>query len=640
MHSNSLFKGCVFSLILLWACVVSFTAQADSEIEILIFYQPSFFDAYGEDEGVARIESMVDTLNTAFSEQEVSAKVSLVDFTPMVNLSDSTPYDTQDEDGEDIELGADYYASLYILNDGYEENDMYQKWSPDLVVYLRDHQGEEKLNTASKGGLFSALLAQNTLIDNLIFMHNLGHNLGAEHEYEDAGDTEPEYAHAYTCAGNKTIMYSDYSDAITPYFSSPLLTLDDAICGDAEYADNLTVIKAAVSAKAELGEGVEPWGTVYFESDSYSVNENETATITIKRDGNLGAPAKFKLILTGISAKYLEDYSNAFIDVEFEIGQDNVDITLPIINDEKIEPTETLELRIAYPYLLSKGSTTEATLTIVSDEASSPPGEISLQQSEYSVNEGDPLTIKLARNNGDSGSIEVLLTTQDDTAKSDVDYTSLSEKILFADGQTSANITLFTFNDDTYSEPKNLTLSLTSEDSRHIGVSEAVVTITNTNEPFIGNFLLEATIDVESEVLIYTISRSQNDAIPVGGTVLLTIGSRTHDFEFNISQTNTEITGEFPITNTDFTEAGTATLEIFITGVSQAKNTVNFEAKTDIDSDTNDDSDSEQENPNVISDSGGGAIGPLGLIGLMLLSGILRHFSTPQGNKSDSNQGT
>ncbi|MEI8651141.1 hypothetical protein P4S73_29750 [Paraglaciecola sp. Hal342] len=81
-----------------------------------------------------------------------------------------------------------------------------------------------------------------------------------------------------------------------------MLTLDDAICGDAEYADNLTVIKAAVSAKAELGEGVEPWGTVYFESDSYTVNENETATVTIKRDGDLGAAATFKLLLTGQSA--------------------------------------------------------------------------------------------------------------------------------------------------------------------------------------------------------------------------------------------------------------------------------------------------------------------------------------------------
>lgn len=623
MHSNSLFKGCVFSLFLLWACVVSYTAQADSEIEILIFYQPSFFDAYGEDEGVARIESMVDTLNTAFSEQEVGAKVSLVDFTPMLNLSDSTPYDTQGEDGEDIELGADYYASLYILNDGYEENDVYQKWSPDLVVYLRDHQGEEKLNTASKGGIFSALLAQNSLIDNLIFMHNFGHNLGAEHEYEDAGDTEPEYAHAYACADNKTIMYSDYSDAIEPYFSSPLLTLDDAICGDAEYADNLTVIKAAVSAKAELGEGVEPWGTVYFESDSYTVNENETATVTIKRDGDLGAAATFKLLLSGQSATYLDDYSNAFISVEFEVGLDNVEVTLPIVDDEETESLETLGLSIDYPYMLSKGDITEATLTIVSDETSSPTGTISLEKSEYSIDEGHTLEIELIRSEGDSGSIEVTLTAQEGSAQSGVNFSPLNETIIFADGQTSATTTLYSLDDDVYGEDTSLTLALTSDDSSYLGDNEATINILDTDDAFIGNFSLEAEIDADTGVLSYTISRSENDAVAITGTGTLTIDSQVDEFDFSMPEESTQISGELTVTSTDFEEDGDATLEVFVDGDSQATLSVSFEVNTSTENDTSGDSDSEDQSTKTDSDGGGGAIGSWLFI-LVLISSFFR----------------
>ncbi|MEI8651142.1 hypothetical protein P4S73_29755 [Paraglaciecola sp. Hal342] len=56
------------------------------------------------------------------------------------------------------------------------------------------------------------------------------------------------------------------------------------------------------------------------------------------------------------------------------MGLDNVEVTLPIVDDEETESLETLGLSIDYPYMLSKGDITEATLTIVSDETSSPTG--------------------------------------------------------------------------------------------------------------------------------------------------------------------------------------------------------------------------------------------------------------------------
>ena len=378
-----------------------------------------------------------------------------------------------------------------------------------------------------------------------------------------------------------------------------------------------------MSAKAELGEGVEPWGTVYFESDSYTVNENETATVTIKRDGDLGAAATFKLLLTGQSATYLDDYSNAFISVEFEVGLDNVEVTLPIVDDEETESLETLGLSIDYPYMLSKGDITEATLTIVSDETSSPTGTISLEKSEYSIDEGHTLEIELIRSEGDSGSIEVTLTAQEGSAQSGVNFSPLNETIIFADGQTSATTTLYSLDDDVYGEDTSLTLALTSDDSSYLGDNEATINILDTDDAFIGNFSLEAEIDADTGVLSYTISRSENDAVAITGTGTLTIDSQVDEFDFSMPEESTQISGELTVTSTDFEEDGDATLEVFVDGDSQATLSVSFEVNTSTENDTSSDSDSEDQSTNTDSDGGGGAIGSWLFI-LVLISSFFR----------------
>jgi hypothetical protein len=611
-------KVCVtiYSLLLIMLYGANSYAEdvADTEIELLVFYQPSYFEAYGQELGLLRIESMITTFNEALTEQGAGFSVTLVDFTPMINLSDSLPYNSEyDDDGNETVVGASSLVSVYIFNPGYEEHDTYEKYAPDLVMYLRDHQGEEGLNSASQGGTFSTLLAQDTEQDDLLFIHNIGHNLGANHEYSAVGETEPEYAHAYECGTARTIMYSEYSEAIQAYFSSPTLQLESQVCGD-DYADNLTVITDNAPAKAEVGGGVEPWGAVTFEADSYSVNENETTTITIKRDGDLGAEATFKLLLKGDGATYGEDYENEFIDVAFEIGLDNVEVELPIIDDDEEESDESLTLSIAYPYMLSLGDITEAAVTIVSDEVSVPTGTISFAESGYEVEEGSSLVIELVRSDGDSGSIEVNVSTQAVDAIEGVNYTGLNDAVIFADGQTSATVSLLTLDDGVYDTDKTLTVELTSDDDANIGDGEVTISIVNIDDAFIGNFTLSGSIDVDNAMFSYSISRSEFDAVSVVGTGTLTIGSTVDTFDFTFDESADNITGELSLEAESLVSDGTATLEIFVDSESQGVLSVDFEA-----ADTPDD-DVDETSDDSATKSAGGSLGGGSILALVLMA--------------------
>lgn len=272
-----------------------------SEINVLVYYQPSYFSSYGEKSGVVRLESLFSDANEALSEQGADVTLNMLDFTPMTTIPDSLPYYAyEDEDGE-TQGGANDYASLYIYNSGYDENDIYEKWTPDLVLYLRDYRDEGVPGAAAQNGDYSVLLAQNTDDDNRYYLHFLGHNLGANHEYDDVGQTDPIYAHPYTCGDYQTIMYTTFTDNTMMRFSLPELVVDDEVCGDVESANNLQVIEDNASIAAERGSDVKAWltivsdestspvGKIGFSSNEYTESEGSAAQIVVNRvDGDTG----------------------------------------------------------------------------------------------------------------------------------------------------------------------------------------------------------------------------------------------------------------------------------------------------------------------------------------------------------------
>ena len=113
----------------------------------------------------------------------------------------------------------------------------------------------------------------------------------------------------------------------------------------------------------------------------------------------------------------------------------------------------------SYYIRVRSGGGTAYTMTA----AVSSPGTLALAVSTITVNEADGVaTVTVQRTGGDDGAVSVQYATADGTALAGNDYTAVSGILHFADGQTSAQITIPLINDAGTEEDKTLALSLSS----------------------------------------------------------------------------------------------------------------------------------------------------------------------------------
>ncbi|MFM6367299.1 MAG: Calx-beta domain-containing protein, partial [Dolichospermum sp.] len=183
-------------------------------------------------------------------------------------------------------------------------------------------------------------------------------------------------------------------DPNSPYNPLQQVTFDD---GTVWNLDTL-VAKASVP------------GILAFSSATYSVNEDGTpiTAITVTRtEGSYGA-ASVILTSTDGTANAVIDYTNTPITVNFAAGETSKTVTIPIIDDNVYEPTETVNLTLSNPTGgATLGTQKTAILNIVDNDAV--PGTIQFSNADYSVNEnGTPVTaVTLTRTNGSDGAVSI-----------------------------------------------------------------------------------------------------------------------------------------------------------------------------------------------------------------------------------------
>ncbi|NCQ71328.1 MAG: hypothetical protein GPI97_19980 [Microcystis aeruginosa W13-16] len=185
-------------------------------------------------------------------------------------------------------------------------------------------------------------------------------------------------------------------------------------------------------------------GTISFNSNSYTVNENNgTANITLNRSG--GSDGEVSVILTPSngSATAGDDYTNTPITVTFANGQTSKTVTIPITDDSIYELTETVNLTISNPTGgATLGTQQTATLSIIDNDAV--PGVIQFSNATYSVNEnGTPVTaVTLTRTNGSDGAVSVTVNLTNGTATAGSDYNNTPITVNFANGETAKTVNI------------------------------------------------------------------------------------------------------------------------------------------------------------------------------------------------------
>ncbi|MEM1278516.1 MAG: Calx-beta domain-containing protein [Cyanobacteria bacterium P01_H01_bin.152] len=208
---------------------------------------------------------------------------------------------------------------------------------------------------------------------------------------------------------------------------------------------------------------VNPVIELVFASESYSVNEDGTAEITIVRNGNTESEVSATVTLSGETATAPADFNGTAIPITFAPGETSQIITVPIVDDAAFESDETLTLSLTN---LTGGATVglqgTTTLTIL-DNDSPIPGSLAFSRASFRVNEdGTPVTaVTVIRTGGSDGEVSVTVTPTDGTASAPDDYTSTPVVVTFADGETQKVVEIPIADDASpeATETVNLTLS-------------------------------------------------------------------------------------------------------------------------------------------------------------------------------------
>ncbi|TAF55636.1 MAG: hypothetical protein EAZ61_04080 [Oscillatoriales cyanobacterium] len=111
--------------------------------------------------------------------------------------------------------------------------------------------------------------------------------------------------------------------------------------------------------------------TIAFATPDYVTDEdgNTSATITLVRDGAIDAAARVQLDLAPGTATANLDYDSTSLTVSFDPGETLKQIAVPILDDLRLEPSETIQLSLSNASSgITLGDRRSATLTIAASD--------------------------------------------------------------------------------------------------------------------------------------------------------------------------------------------------------------------------------------------------------------------------------
>ncbi|MBT9315667.1 DUF4347 domain-containing protein [Leptothoe spongobia] len=236
-----------------------------------------------------------------------------------------------------------------------------------------------------------------------------------------------------------------------------------------------------------LGDGPNPpvAGQFAFSATEYTVDE-QTSSMQIRVDrlgGTDGVVSVDYATVDGTTTQ-LEDYVPVVGKLTFGDGQASMLITIPIIQDPYAESDETFNIRLSNPTGGATIETAETTVTIVDDDTQAPAGLLRFGRPMYMTTEGNPsVAVTVLRDGGANGEITVDYFTDDDGATAGQDYTAVSGKLTFADGETEKTIVVPILEDQTVEDDERFWLYLDNPTGGASTVVSGAQLIIMDNEP-------------------------------------------------------------------------------------------------------------------------------------------------------------
>ncbi len=197
-----------------------------------------------------------------------------------------------------------------------------------------------------------------------------------------------------------------------------------------------------------------PKGVFEFSTTKYEVLESgDSIEITVERIGTSGAATVKYQTSDGTADGSLYDSESGTL--SFADGVSEQSFTIDVSDNSGTNGNKTVNLKLSAPTGgATLGSLSTATLVIVDDEVSDfGNGEITIDEDEYEISEGDTVKVLVKRLRGADGEVSVEYETQNALAKSGSDYTEKTGTLTFRKGETEKYISVPT-TDDNANDPR------------------------------------------------------------------------------------------------------------------------------------------------------------------------------------------
>ncbi len=243
-----------------------------------------------------------------------------------------------------------------------------------------------------------------------------------------------------------------------------------ASIADSQGVGTLTNDDGAVSA-----------GTLQFSSLAYSINENSpTATITVTRNSGTSGAVTVNYATSNGSATAGQDYTASSGILTWASGDGSAkNFTIPILDDNSLEGSETVNISLSSPTGGSAiGSPGASVLTIVDDDS-----QPSIAISDVSQNEGNganQMLFNVTLSAASTQTVTVNYSTANGTASAGTDYTAVSPtQIVFNPGEISKPAAVNIIGDFVIETDETLFVNLSGAVNAPIFDTQGVGTLVN-----------------------------------------------------------------------------------------------------------------------------------------------------------------
>ncbi len=248
-----------------------------------------------------------------------------------------------------------------------------------------------------------------------------------------------------------------------------------------------------ISACGGGGDGDTPTtnpGELEFTSSRYQESESAGGiSFVVTRTGGADGFVSVDIIPSNGTATAVDDFNDATLTVFFDDGDSAPkNGMVNVVNDSDPESDETINLTLSNPTGgATLGATNTSVITILDNDTALLPGELQFSAATYQVGEAaGNVSITVTRTNGTLGAVSVDVATSGNTATADVDYTTTSATVNFADGDSTAqtiNIPITNDPDPESSETFTVTLSNVTGGASIGTQSTSIVTILDDDNP-------------------------------------------------------------------------------------------------------------------------------------------------------------